>query len=288
MANDHDLVAAMSESGVNDVFDDIKQDFKYVAEIDKTSGRFRVYGTIAFDVPRGRISFVSGNNDFVRLTEVDIRTDIDLTLRIRLPEIAIPKKCITLPCDGEVCTPKIVLVPEVDIYIPLNLPPITTEISGDGMIVPELDELEKEWELKLQLNPLTADIDLVDIADTMGDLFENIARRLLDDLLGPVGAIVYAIIGEPMEWLIRTVLDIPDDLSEWLRRLLSDTLDLHGLLARFLERITGKIVVMRFDQEMEVLKDELSETTPVTITIADVDAEVTDDRELAIGVTAAS
>ena len=285
MSNNYDLLAAIDESVVNKMFEKIKEDFKQVVNVDKSSGRYRIFGRITFDVPRGDILFVPGSSSFVRIDELDIRTDIDLTMQITLPEIALPSVCIPIPCNGEVCTPKIVLIPSTRINIPLILPPITSEISADGMIVPELDSPAGKWLLKLQLNPLTVDLDLVDIADTMGDLFESAARNILGNLFGPVGDIIYSIIGDPIEWLIRTVLDITDDITEWFMRFLSDTLGLHGILADFLVKITGKIVVSEIDENMEILQDEYSSSTPMTIRVADIVLDVNADHELMLGVT---
>lgn len=293
MSNNHDVIAALSESAVNRLFQEAfeKEVLKHVEHIDYSSGAFRIFGNITFDIPRGSIQFIPSSDDFVRLDEIDLRTDINLTMRIRIPEIAIPRICVDIPCDGEVCIPKIVLVPSMDINIPLDLLPITSEISGDGMIVPELvSEIEDDqevykWLLKLQLNPLTTDIDLIDIADTIGDLFESAARGILNSIFGDLGDIIYAIIGEPIEWLIRTVLDIGDDISEFFFRFLSDTVGLHGIIADFLEDLVGKIVIAKFNQEQELFEDKYSETTPMTIQIADVDLDINIDHEMVLGVT---
>jgi hypothetical protein len=297
MADNYDLLAAIHESSVNEIFREARENLDYVLEIDESGGAFRIFGNITFDVPRGTIEFVPGSADFVRLDEVDIRTDINLTLRITIPEIAIPELCVDIPCVGEVCTPRIVLIPSTNIFIPLDLPPITSEVSGDGMIIPELvncsdhlddcsDRTEKIWILKLQLNPLTADIDLIDIADTLGDLFESIAQGVLEELFGPVGDIIYTIIGEPIEWLIRTVLDIGDDISEFFFRLLSDTFELHSFFADILEDLAGKIVIEDFDNEFEILpEDEEEGLPPVTVEISKVEVDITEDKELTIGVT---
>ncbi len=297
MSDNHDLIAAIHESNVNKLFREARENLNYVMEVDESNGSWRIYGNIIFDVPRGNIEFVPGSADFVRLDEVDIRWDINLTMRITIPDISIPSVCVPNPCNGEICTPEILLIPSQNIYIPLDLPPITSEVSGDGMIIPELancsdyhedcsERTEKIWILKLQLNPLTADIDLIDIADTFGDFFESASQAVLEELFGPVGDVIYTVIGEPIEWLIRNVLDILDDISEFFFRLLSDTLQLHSIFADFLEELTGKIVLDDFDNEYEILSaKEEDSSPPVTVKISDVELDITGDKELTLGVT---
>jgi hypothetical protein len=65
--------------------------------------------------------------------------------------------------------------------------------------------------------PQTIDFDLFDFADTVGDLFGEAFTDAIDKLLphGPLHDIILAAIGSVAD-LLRTLLDIPDDISEWL------------------------------------------------------------------------
>lgn len=291
MAMNRDILVAIDEETVNRIFVDFREDFKHVEHINYSRGRFTISGDITFDIPDGRIEFVTtGGGDFVRLDEVDIRTDVNLDLRFTTPEIAIPRLCTNIPCNGRVCTPRVVLVPSIPITVPFDLPPVRSEVSGDGFIVPVHDLANHLWKLKLQLNPLTADIDLIDIADTMGDLFESVMDDILDAIFGDtISSIIYSIIGEPIEWLLRTVLDITDDIGEWFLRLISDNIGLHGLFADFLEMITGELYIAEFDDVQDLVPAEAPSADfimgmpAVRIAIEDVDLEVNSHSELVVG-----
>ena len=66
--------------------------------------------------------------------------------------------------------------------------------------MPVHDTAAHLWKLKLQLNPVTADIDLIDIADTLGDMFESVIGDVLNAIFGDtIGSVIYAIIGDPVE-----------------------------------------------------------------------------------------
>jgi hypothetical protein len=296
MAYDKNILAAIDEATVSEIFKRFISGFEHVAPVNVVRGRFRLTGNIKFDIPRGKIEFISTvGGDFVRLDEVDIRTDLNLSLRFTTPEIAIPRACVNVPCNGRLCTPRIVLVPSVTITVPLDLPPITSEVSGDGSIVPVHDVPAHLWRLKLQLNPLTADIDLIDIADTLGDLFESVMDDILDAIFGgTISSVIYAIIGDPIEWLLRTVLDVADDLSEWFFRLLSDNLGLHNLFAEFLEMLTGQIFLAEFPDEQDIFPAQSPSSnfpaglSPVRIAIDDVMVDVNSHHELVVGANVGS
>jgi hypothetical protein len=94
-----------------------------------------------------------------------------------------------------------------------------TDLDAEDAGVPN------KWQLFI--DPITVDIDLFDVADIVGDLLENAVKNVVDGLLGwlPGWAkdLILAILG-PIIDLIRAILDIPDDIGEWLSDLLGVSL----------------------------------------------------------------
>jgi hypothetical protein len=82
--------------------------------------------------------------------------------------------------------------------------------------------LANHWQLFI--DPQFLDVDVFDIADIVGDLFDNAVDTAIDNLLGflPGWArdLVRAILG-PVIDLIRGILDIGDDIQEWISDLLN-------------------------------------------------------------------
>src|SRR5581483_8891924 len=90
--------------------------------------------------------------------------------------------------------------------------------------------LSNRWQITM-VPTLPIDLDIIDIADTVGDLFHNLIVDAIDNLLASLGLPGWAIdfidfVLGGIEGIIRTVLDIPDDVGEFI-------LDLIGNLGIF-------------------------------------------------------
>ena len=91
------------------------------------------------------------------------------------------------------------------------------------------------WLLYLRPGPI--DIDLFDLSDAVGDLLQDQLTRAITAIIpGGWGRdLLMKIIGSVID-LIRSVLDIPDDIEEWL----SDQLNISfGLVDSIAQWITG-------------------------------------------------
>jgi hypothetical protein len=72
-----------------------------------------------------------------------------------------------------------------------------------------------QWHI--HIDPETIDVDLFDFPDIVGDLIEDTLTDAVKALIpgGWVRDLILAIIGSVAD-LIRTILDIPDEIEEWL------------------------------------------------------------------------
>ena len=95
---------------------------------------------------------------------------------------------------------------------------------------------------------LPIQIDIIDIADTVGDLFHNLITNAIDNLMSgfPQWAkdLVDAILGGT-EDIIRTVLDIPDDIGEWILDLIGNL----GIWQDLIDALAEYIALTIFELE---------------------------------------
>jgi len=183
-----------------------------------------------------------------------------------------------------------------DVSIPLDLSgPLRSEVSliaglRTGYFV---DPARQSWmdyidaenagvpnKWQVFIDPESVDIDVFDIADIIGDLLEDAIDAAVDTLLGflPGWArdLVKAILG-PLVDLVRDVLDLPDDIEEWLSDLLGTSL---GLLDVIVTAVLDHFLaepVFEFEDPYPIL-DAAGGLIPVKIPVADFDVHVTDDE----------
>jgi hypothetical protein len=195
----------------------------------------------------------------VQVKELDIKWDrLNLSLGVDIPELCVGGFCIIPnPFDGCILeAPRICVFsddPDIEITLPLG-GLITSEISLTGTLLTkylanpnrpaDMDQwdaqnadpkLFNKWQL--YLDPQTVDVDIIDVADTVGDLLDEAIEGLVDGLLGglPDWAkdLIKAILG-PVVDVVRAILDIGDDIQEWITDLLDVSFGLLDLIAQFL------------------------------------------------------
>lgn len=97
------------------------------------------------------------------------------------------------------------------------------------------------WQLYIQ--PVSIDLDVFDFADIVGNLLENALDAAIDTLLGPLPDwakdLIHALLG-PVIDVVRDILDIGDDVQEWLEQMLGTSL---GLINVILASLTTALSV---------------------------------------------
>ena len=201
----------------------------------------------------------------VRLRELDARWDkLDFTLGVTMPEVCFGGGFVDLPLGGTVHLPGINIFsgdPSVSVTVGLaplvkhelslvaspliqHFDPATTAIGPHCQQLHTalgVDDTKPQW--RVFCDPQTIDLDPFDFADTAGDLFEQALTDAVDALLphGPVRDLILAAIGSVAD-LLRTLLDIPDDISEWLSDLFNVSFGVFNLILQFVADFFGKCV----------------------------------------------
>jgi len=299
MAND--ITVALNENAVNNLVQNLIQGFNYSLS-GSTNGNFRVNYNFGINLSGGEIDF-QNNPDRIRIKELDINYNpANVTIEVDIPEMCIGGFCIIPRLFGGclVRAPRIcVFSANPDISIPINLDGlITSEISiwarpffsyfnnpaNSGMndIQAHLAGVPDEWQLFL--DNILVDIDVLDIADTVGNIFDSIVDNFIDSAFGwlPNWAqdTLTAILGGIGD-VIRTILDLVDDFSEWLTDLLNINIGLwNSLFGAIANYLTGQNALYGIENPFPILPSTNPSIPPVLIDIDDLQVDLTDDELL--------
>lgn len=244
------MTIASSEQAVTKLFEGLRDNFSVDESDSADFGPFTAGYEVAFHLEGGTVDMQNDNSIVIR--ELDIKWDkLRVYAGIDIPELCIGGFCIIpSPWGCVLRAPRIcVFDDDPDIGIDLNLNGLlTSEISlaakpdlrylvdparpaGMNWLDAEDAGLANTW--SLFIDPEWVDIDVFDWADIVGDLLEDALDHAIDDLLGflPGWAkdLIRAILG-PIIDLVRAILDIGDDIDEWLSDLLGVSLGLFDFI----------------------------------------------------------
>lgn len=234
----------------------------------------------------------------VRLRELDARWDkLDFTLGVTMPEVCFGGGFVDLPF-GTVHLPGIDIFsgdPSVSVTVDLaplvkhelslvaspliqHFDPATTAIGKHCQQLHtalDIDDTKPQW--RVFCDPQTIDLDPFDFADTAGDLFEQALTNAVDALLphGPLHDLILAAIGSVAD-LLRTLLDIPDDISEWLSDLFNVSFGVFNLILQFVADFFGKCVSFFQLDDPYPMFPKTSELAEVMVPIQHLAATVSD------------
>jgi hypothetical protein len=159
------------------------------------------------------------------------------------------------------------------------LPSGTVNSIADALVPFVKGNLADKWQFFL--HDVWHNLDLIDIADTAANILRNLVDFIIDKILAPVPSILRGIVKailHPLIDLIRDILDIPDDIIEWLSSLLGTSLGLFDLVAQLIVNFIGSMVpVYQFETPYPFL-DDSSGLIPVLVPVEKVNVTVNDDE----------
>ncbi len=299
-----DLQLAVSEEVTDRLFRKVRDQIAFSHADSGSFGPFSVSYNAGIKLKNGKVEFQ--NNGTVLIKELDVVYDpLSLSFGIDIPPVAVGGFCIIpKPFGGCLLRAprKTFFAGNPDIVVELDLGGIiATEISASCSakfkhFVDPAGAGQSRWQAladghpnkwRLFLDPGYIDIDFIDIADTAGNLIDKLVDAAVDNLLGflPGWArdLVKAILGG-FSSLIRTILDIGDDIQEWLSNLLGVSLGLFDFVAQqVLEYFGAKYPVFAFDDAFPLLSGQGGTTplVPVLVPVTAPQVEV-NDNELVI------
>lgn len=293
-----DLTVAVSEETFRELFKEVRDNISASTSGSEDLGPFTISWALGFRLEGGMIDLQPDGS--VRVSELDVIYDpVALTFGIDIPEICVGGFCIIPSPFGCILrAPKIcVFSASPDISLGVDLGGlIQSEISGafkvttryhvDAGRTPVMTDLDAEdagvpnkWQFLL--DPVWLDLDIIDIADTVGNILDQAIENAVDGLLGwlPSWArdLIKAILG-PIVDLIRAILDIGDDIDEWLSNLLGVSLGILDFVASMVaDHFASKHPIFEFEDPFPVL-GYAGPLIPVKIPVRDVAVAVNDDE----------
>lgn len=292
------MTVASSEDAVTRLFEGLRDNFAVDESDSADFGSFTAGYEVAFHLEGGTVDMQPDNSIVIR--ELDIKWDkLRVYAGIDIPELCIGGFCIIpSPWGCVLRAPRIcVFDDDPDIGIDLNLNGLlTSEISlaakpdlryvvnparpaGMSWLDAEDANLANKW--KLFIDPEWVDIDVFDWADIVGDLLEDALNHAIDDLLfflpGWAKDLIRALLG-PVIDLVRAILDIGDDIDEWLSDLLGVSLGLFDLiLTAVADHFADQYPLLEIEDPFPIMPYQAG-LIPVKLPIESLTATFTEDE----------
>lgn len=297
---------AVNETTLRSVFTSVLDNIS-VEDSFRTSGDFRVFGDFkaSFHLDtNGKFDLVGPNpshpiykDGFVHIREADIRWErLGFGVELNIRTITVGGQCIIklfgkcrlrLPKksfftrDPDVSTGRIGLDDVVESEISIGFTPIARRATDPD------DPNQKQWHIVPRV--VFFDGELLDLADTAANIVQKLLKAIVDAAFGwlPGWArdIVDAIVGGLVN-LIRRILDLGDDLTEWLSRQLRFSIGLFNIVAQLAARhFEEDLIISGIDTPLELLPEQPpNQNTPslpaVHLPIQQVSPSVTDSELL--------
>lgn len=294
------ITMSANERAFNKVVDRARSYFHPTTSGSGSFGPFTVSYNAGVQLGSGTIDLQSDGT--VRLDEMDIiYNPLNVTFGIDIPPITLGGWCIIpTPWGCALRAPRITLFGgNPDINTTLNFNGLfQSEISGAFRIVPkyfnnplkgtltdhDAHDAAKANEWQIFLDPEWVDLDIIDVADTIGNIIQSITDGLIDSLLGwaPSWArsIVRGILA-PVIALIRAALDIEDDIDEWLSNLFGVSLGLFDfILGAVADYFASQFPVFQFEDPLEMFPGNGAKI-PILVPVRNLAVNV-DDIEMTI------
>lgn len=296
-----DITVAASEGAFQEFFNHLRDNFSFAQSDTVNLGPFVAGYSIDIRLKDGTIDLRSDNT--VSIKELDIDPVVfSGFIGIDIPEVCIGGFCIIpTPWGCALRAPRIcVFEDNPDISLSLDLAPfLRAEVSFIGSLVtqyyvnparpPGMDYLtaedmglENQWQIYIDTEAV--DFDLFDFADIAGDLLEEALDAAIDTLLGPLPEwakdLIKAIFG-PLIDLVRAILDLPDDIDEWLSDLFGVSLGLVDLIAQILLDYFAREYPINVIEDPYPILPASGGLIPVKVPLTDFTVRVTDEEMIA-------
>jgi hypothetical protein len=299
-----DATAALAERAVGELFGAVRDGFSKSGSGSKDLGPFTLSYAAEVHLENGTIDLRPDGT--IALEELDVAFNtLRLCIGLDIPKACIGGFCIVgIPFDGcLVHAPSFCLFEDdPDIEICLDLGPFLrielsatlealTKYAVNLLRTPGMNDWDaveaghpNHWQV--YVDPVTIDIDLFDVADIVGNLLEDAVDAAIDTFLGPLPgwakAFVRAVLGSVID-VIRTVLDIGDDIEEWLSEHLGVSLGLFDFVLTAVADYLAKGRPLAEIPEPLTLLPADGGLIPVLVPIDFLGIHV-DDDELVLGV----
>ena len=280
-----DLTAAISQKAFEKIFAGVINGFKLHCADGGSFGPFSANYDVVAHLEGGSVDLKS--NGTIKISELDIKWDtLSLNLCVDIPEVCTPGGCIIpIPFDG--CALDVpsycFFSANPDFCIPLNIGGLlTSEITftaGIQVFYGTSPGLPNRWQIVI-VPTLPFDLDIIDVADTVGDLVENAVDAAIDGILGGFpdwAKDVFRFLFGPLDDFIRFALDIPDDIGEWILDALTDLGVFDVLLSALNGFLTTLVPPLEIEDPLPILPAEVG-LIPVKLPLEFIGVKIDGDE----------
>ncbi len=269
-----DSTAAISAKAFGKIFAALVKGFSFSCADHGSYGPFEASYNVKAHLEGGSIQL--RNNGAIEISSLEIKWDnLSVSLCVNIPEKCIGGGCIIPnPFDGCILSvPKIcVFSGSPDFCLPIDLSGlITSEITftaGVRVFYGIGSGVTNRWQIVI-VPEMPIDLQIIDIADTVGDIFKNLFDAAIDELLGGLPdwakALLKGVFGS-IDDMIRFVLDIPDDIGGWLLDILTSLGVFDVLLAGVYAFLANNLPALEIDDPFPAL-DKSGQLIPVMVPI---------------------
>jgi hypothetical protein len=245
-----DATVAVAEVAVRELFSAVQSGFRFEKCDGGDFGPFSLNYAVAAHLEGCTIDLRDDNT--ISVNDLAVRWDtLELCLGINIPKICTPDCLIPNPFDGcLVPLPHVCLFednPDIEFCLDIG-GALTSEISGAArpvlkyaidpgrtLAMNDLDALDagvsNKWQIRI--DPEELDFDLIDVADTVGNLLDAAIEAFFASILSPmpddVADFILSKLGSVVD-LVRDLLDLGNDIEGWITEKLGVSLGLFDFL----------------------------------------------------------
>jgi hypothetical protein len=288
------ITIAMSANAFGKLFEALRDNFHFTKSGSGSYGPFSASYSVSLHLDDGNITL--NDDGTIEIKKVDVIFDT-LTAQVcfNLPGFCVGGWCI-IPDPWNGC---LVGIPEIciggPVCVPLDLSGLTSEITdikaslatkyyvdparpaGASDLDAELAGHSNKWQVFI--DPAWVHVDPIDIPATVTNIFENVVKNAVYNMLGPLPDWLKDILWGAIEALgiidlIKEALGLVGDLVEWVSDLFNKVFDLLGLIETAIaDYFASKYPIREWEDPYPILPAS-SGLIPVKIPIQDLHAQV--------------
>jgi hypothetical protein len=294
------VTIAASEKAFKQLFTVVRDNFTFAKSDSASFGPFSAEYAVAAHLENGSIQL--NNDGTIEISALDVVWDtLQVKVCFNIPGFCIPGFCV-IPDPWNGC---LVGIPEIciggPICVPLDLSGLVSEVSKfrarlttkyfvDPGRLPGWSDLEAEFNGKSNMwqvfiDPDLVSVDPVDVPASIANIFENFVENAIRNGLPGPGFIKDAImwlIG-PVIDLIKSGLDILDDLEDFVQNLLGIHFGIFGIIQTAVaDYFANKYPIYEFEDPYPILPQETG-LIPVKIPLRKLAATVNTNEMIVTG-----
>jgi hypothetical protein len=274
-----DAIIAVSEAVSRELFTVVRNSFAPSTSGELPFGPFSVSWAFGARLSGGTLDF--RDDGTIRLSELDVIWDpVEVCFAVNIDPICVGGFCIIPDLIFGGCAleaPEVCFFgDEPDLEFCLDLGGLlTSELTATlrpllkHAIHPSRTSAMNDWDAhdagipnkwQVHIDPSEIDLDAIDVADTVGNILDAAIEAAVNDALGDLPDwardLILAILG-PVVDAVRAILDIGDDVQEWLSDFLGVSLSFLSFVTEFFGDIFYAFVpLMELEDPFPVLDDE--------------------------------